>query len=779
MIAAENVDLTNCDREQVQFSGTVQPHGCMLVVEEPSLKILQASANTSDLLGIAYDKLLGASIESAIGKFVAVVASRLAQERLDNGPLHLACINEGETAAGEPLNLFAHRCEGATILEFETVRKAAGHPLLRCDLYDAVARLRSAETLQSFFDLAVAQIRQLTGFERVMAYKFLEDGSGEVIAEALAEGLDPYLGLHYPASDIPAPARRLFAMAWLRHLPNVDYVPVPILPKLSPVTGAPVDQSYAFLRSVSVMYTDYLRNMGVKATMVMPLMKDGKLWGLISAMHHCEPRHVRYEARRAAELLAQMLSPIMAAKEDADDYAYRLKMKAALDRAVKSLAQSSDLHAALGPRGGNAGLGDYIASGGAALFTANEVTTVGVTPTENEIRNLASWLSNRSDSLFATDRLEEVCLSAKELRQVAAGLLAVRLSRSKPEYAMWFRPELATTVNWAGDPTRPVEIDLSCGSQRLKPRASFALWRQEVKGRSKPWTDLEIEAATDLRWAIVEVLLSRAEEIEDLNRELLAASDRQRRAEEVRRMADRRKDQFLMTLAHELRNPLGPISSGIQVLKRTVAASASERERGLLDMMERQARHLVRLVEELLEVSRISRGKVELCKEQTDVATILRNALETCQPPIEKRRHHATLRIPPETLAIYADPMRLEQVFANLIVNAAKFTEPGGRIEIEAERDGDEAVVRVRDNGSGISPEELPHVFRLFTQVGGRSLSPEERGLGVGLALAQSLVELHGGKIEARSEGLGKGSTFVIRLPLNRPQPAAPAAPSP
>ena len=258
---------------------------------------------------------------------------------------------------------------------------------LYSELRATISQLQATKSLQAFFDMAVAQIRHFTGFERVMAYKFLEDGSGHVMAESNAEGFEPYLGLHYPASDIPAPARRLFALAWLRHLPNVDYQPIPLAPEMNPTTGEPVDLSYAFLRSVSVMYSEYLKNMGVKATMVMPLMKDGKLWGLISCMHETSSRHVPYEARMAAEFLAHMLSLMMAAKEDAESFAYRLRMKEALDHMMLAVSERSDLHAGLAGGDGPASIATYIESGGAAVVTEEKVTCLGVTPPESAIRD--------------------------------------------------------------------------------------------------------------------------------------------------------------------------------------------------------------------------------------------------------------------------------------------------------------------------------------------------------------------------------------------------------
>jgi signal transduction histidine kinase/CheY-like chemotaxis protein len=241
----------------------------------------------------------------------------------------------------------------------------------------------------------------------------------------------------------------------------------------------------------------------------------------------------------------------------------------------------------------------------------------------------------------------------------------------------------------------------------------------------------------------------------------------EKRAEEARRKADRRKDEFLAVLAHELRNPLAPIHNAVQALRKAQDASVEKRG-ALYDMMERQVRHLVRLVDDLIEISRIVRDKIELRRERCDLAEILRNAVETAQPLIEQNHHSVGLHPPAEEVTLVGDPVRLVQVFANLINNAAKYTPPGGAIDIAAERQGDMVRVAVRNNGIGIPPESLPHVFELFMQGdSGRRAG----GLGVGLALTCKLVQLHGGTIEARSQGRGEGSEFVVSLPLEASAP--------
>ncbi len=247
----------------------------------------------------------------------------------------------------------------------------------------------------------------------------------------------------------------------------------------------------------------------------------------------------------------------------------------------------------------------------------------------------------------------------------------------------------------------------------------------------------------------------------------------QKRAEEALREADRLKDEFLATLAHELRNPLAPIRNSLQILKLSrLDAATAERAR---EMMERQVQHLVRLVDDLLDVSRVMRGKIVLRPERVELAGVVARAVETVQPLVEAQGHELTVRLPPESLPLEADPVRLAQVVGNLLTNAAKYTEPGGRITLSAGREGAEVVLRVRDTGIGIAPELLPKVFDLFVQAD-HATTKAQGGLGIGLTLVKSLVEMHRGTVEAHSAGPGRGSEFVVRLPLAAVAPEAPAA---
>jgi signal transduction histidine kinase len=280
------------------------------------------------------------------------------------------------------------------------------------------------------------------------------------------------------------------------------------------------------------------------------------------------------------------------------------------------------------------------------------------------------------------------------------------------------------------------------------------------------------EAALRRANADLEQRVAELEQAQRITGVVTAVTERQRLEQELRE-SDRRKDEFLAMLAHELRNPLAPIRNALYMLhipdaQPAVAAQAR-------DLIERQVTHLVRLVDDLLEVSRIRRGKIGILKERVDLAAVVARAVETARPIIDARRHRLDVVLPPGEVAVHADGVRLTQVIANLLNNAAQYTEPGGHITLAVENHNGEAVVRVRDTGVGIRAELLPRVFDLFMQ-GDRSLTRRHGSLGIGLTLVRRLVEMHGGSVTAHSEGEGRGSEFVVRLPLGPDGPPAAAS---
>jgi two-component system, chemotaxis family, sensor kinase Cph1 len=737
------LDFSTCDREPIQYAGAIQPHGALLVLHEPDLRIVQASANTGDYLGLPPAALLGQGIERLLGdEATAALRARLASHDLGGMLLHL--MSARITARNECFHLFGNRADGLLLLEFERLDEQArtGAPDLYQEVHGTLQRLQAAASLQEFLQLAVADIRALTGFDRVMAYRFAADGSGEVIAESVAANLETFLGLHYPAVDIPEPARRLFSLSWLRHLPDVDYVPVPLVPARTPESTGPVDLSYSFLRSVSVMYSGYLKNMGVKASLVTTLLKDGRLWGLISCMHHAAPRYLPYEVRIAVECLAHILSLQMGAKETEEHYAYRLRLAAARGQLLDALRKAGGFEQALRDAGPE--LLTALDADGAALLSDDHLTLSGHTPAAAEVRDLAQWLATREDLHCVSHQLARDYPPADRFRGVASGLLAVRLSHAAPDAFMWFRRELLQTINWAGDPHKPVVVDVQDGAVRLLPRTSFALWKETVGGQAHRWLDCEIEHAGELRRGLVEFMVSHTEQLRRKNSELA--------------QSNLELDTFAYAASHDLKEPLRGIYSIVQFLQDDDGGRLSAEEQQRLATILRLTRRMDDLIESLLQYSRV--GRIELDLQVVDLNAVLAQALEGLQPLLHTNA--VQVQVQAALPQLRCDRVRVVEILSNLIANAVKYNDKADKqVAIGCDSTVDPPVIFVRDNGIGIAPKHFARIFHIFCRLHGRDAYGG--GAGAGLTITRKAIERHGGSIWVESVP-GTGSTFRFTL---------------
>ncbi len=509
-------DLTNCERELIHLAGSVQPHGVLLVLREPELVVVQASANVSTLLGIAPDRLLNRPL-SVLGGNVEAAVRQLADslELTEAAPLqcHMAHSTSRGVRAGS-LEGSAHRHpEGGLIVELEPVTPPEGatdavaavgveHAFLLDSLSAAVQRFSNAANIGVLADSVVKCVRDLTGYDRVMVYKFDPDGHGKIIAEARDPRLDPLLGHHYPASDIPQRARSLYLRNRVRVLVDAGYVPSPLVPALLPLTGQELDMSLCSLRSMSPLHTQYLRNMGVTATLVVSLVREGKLWGLIAA-HHYSPRNLRFAVRAASALLAEVVSTRIAAIENYAHAQVALLVRRLEHRLVEATSTEGDWRQALfrNPRT----LLQPLEATGTALFHDGEIQTAGEVPSTPELRALLQWVDGQHpDPLFSCSSVERDQPSLASLTPVASGVVAVKLSTSRPDYLMWFRKEQLLTVTWAGDPTKPV---VGNDPLELSPRRSFAAWSEIVRGTALPWTSAELALAQAIGSALIDIIL--------------------------------------------------------------------------------------------------------------------------------------------------------------------------------------------------------------------------------------------------------------------------------
>jgi light-regulated signal transduction histidine kinase (bacteriophytochrome) len=488
-------DLSNCEREQIHLAGGIQPHGALLVLREPDHVVVQASANAREFLNLG--EVIGRSLDELGCNIAEHVLPHLGRE-LDVIPVAIRC------RLGDPAGLFdglLHRPPGGgLVIELE---HAAPPVNLAHHIETAVKSILATSVLRVLADETARIFKDLTGYDRVMVYRFDEEGHGEVFSELHEPELEAYLGNRYPATDIPQIARRLYERNRVRILVDVEDVPVPLEPRMSPITGQDLDMSLCFLRSMSPIHVQYLKNMGVGATLVVSLMVGGKLWGLI-ACHHYEARFIPYEVRAVCELLGEVVATRIAALESFVRAHAELSVRRLEQRMVEAVSRDGDWRGALldSPQM----LLQPVGATGAALLFEGETLTAGEVPGTRELREIGTWLDARSQgTLVATAALGQDEPAFAPLQAVASGLMAAPISNSPGEYLIWFRPERVHTVTWGGNPFKPMVIGDSPAD--LSPRRSFAQWHQLVEQTADPWTAPDLAAAKLISDTVADVVL--------------------------------------------------------------------------------------------------------------------------------------------------------------------------------------------------------------------------------------------------------------------------------
>jgi light-regulated signal transduction histidine kinase (bacteriophytochrome) len=496
MPAFGQADLSNCEREQIQLPGSIQPHGALLVVREPDYAIIQISANASAFLNLA-DELIGLTLDQVPGDLWERIRPRLS-DPLNTIPVAVRC---RVGAPGSDYDCLVHRPpEGGLIVEIEP---AGAQVDFSSHIEDAIQTILGAGSLRTLCDETARIFEHLTGYDRVMVYRFDDEGHGEVFSERRKPSLEAYLGNRYPASDIPQIARRLYERNRVRLLVDVAYVPSPLTPRLSPLSGRDLDMSLCFLRSHSPIHVQYLKNMGVCGTLVVSLMVGGRLWGLI-ACHHYVPRYVHFEIRAVCELLAEAVGTRIAALESFIQAQSELTVRHIEQRLIEAIGRDGDWRTALFD--GTQSLLQPIGATGAALHYDGQVFSTGEVPGTQEIRAIASWLDKQPAApVISTAELGLQDTAFAPITSVASGLLAVPVSSSRGNYLIWFRPERIRTVTWGGDPFKPVIIGND--PTELSPRRSFAQWHQMVEGTCDPWTPSDLTVARLIGESVSDVAL--------------------------------------------------------------------------------------------------------------------------------------------------------------------------------------------------------------------------------------------------------------------------------
>ncbi len=427
----ETIDLTNCDREPIHIPGLIQPHGVLLVLHESTLKIVQVSSNTQDVIGYQPKALLGKPLVDLLdAEQVQLIQQCLAGDFEHINPLKLSIARGKQTIAFDGI---VHRSDAIVVLELEpkTAKRATDFFDFYQQVRGTVTHLQKAPILLDMCQVAVKEVRRITGFERVMVYQFDPEGAGSVIAEATDHEV-PYLGLHYPPSDIPKQARQLYTLNWLRLIPDANYQPVALVPATNPLTDQPLDLSLSVLRSVSPLHLEYLKNMGVTASMSISLMHDRKLWGLI-ACHHSSPKYVPYDTRTVCEFIGQVMSVELANKNASEDTDYKMHLKTLLTQFVEALSQSEYFLDSMVQL--ESPLLELVNATGAAICSDDQCVRVGKAPSEEAILALLEWLKpHLQHGLFETRSLSKLYPAAEPFEAIASGVLALEISKVHHNY---------------------------------------------------------------------------------------------------------------------------------------------------------------------------------------------------------------------------------------------------------------------------------------------------------------------------------------------------------
>ncbi|WP_422746330.1 SpoIIE family protein phosphatase [Mycobacterium sp. WMMD1722] len=502
------IDLDNCAREPIHIPGSIQPRGVLAVVREPEFRIRQVSQNVAELLDRPVEEVLGAHLSALIGVEQASTIEQAASSFSDlrqRNPVDLVLDVRGVL---RPFDAILHREPGGVLLvelEIAYGERPFSFPNTYQAVRSSIEELNRAATLGELYDLTAAAVRALTGFDRVMVYRYDAEYNGEVVAEAKRSDLNSFLGLHYPASDIPAQARAMYEKSWLRLISDVDYVPTPLVPTVDPAVGVPQDLTHATLRSVSPIHIEYLKNMGVRASMSISLLRHGRLWGLIACHHYAGPHLPPYGTRAAAEFLGSALSLRLVEKYEGDELEKRLASQAVLTKlTAAAVNEAIPLTVALL---GAPDLRDLVPADGVVVDIQGDRRERGIVPPPEIVSAVASWALRGDDEVACTDDLTGALPEVDIDPQVAAGALVLNLPDGQS--AIWFRREAIRSVDWGGDPHNKAIAVQEGDEVRLSPRKSFERWREIVRQRSNPWTPSELESADSLRRSLVESLYNR------------------------------------------------------------------------------------------------------------------------------------------------------------------------------------------------------------------------------------------------------------------------------
>ena len=771
---------------------TIQPHGLLLVISEPEMRILQASCNCKQWLGITAQEVIDQPLSALVseellqtmmgqlpqGPGVPLTAIALdlsslpsplirpegsqpesprpVEENQDQGgdrqheyPQHYG---HGRQEHGrrddaqhrQVVNVFLHRSsDSLLILEVEpTSPNSENEATFYHAIQGAALQFRQIDSVRAMVQRGTEALHRLIEFDRVMVYRFAPEGHGQVIAESRSPHLPhTFLNHWFPDEDTRSCRSHLAqSRGGARTIVDTTAPEVGLYPELNPQTGAPVNLDQARLRSPNACYRTYLHNMDqVQSTLVIPLMDGPRLWGMISCHHH-QPLFVPFPIRQACEFLGRVMSLEVSSRLDRaryDDYRQ-------LHRIQAQLLERMTVTGSLTAGGAHHSLLDLVRATGAVICQGETLEVIGQVPELDQIKSLLAWVEvHCTGDIYATETLSQAYRSAKAFPEVGSGLLVATISRRLKHYILWFRPEAMQVLTWAKRPM--VSYPAQDGTERLSPPVSFQVWQEQVRRRSLPWSTVEVDAARDLRHAIVNIVL----------RQVL---EKMKWVDELAR-SNAELERFARITSHDLQEPLNLASSYIQLLALRYQGQLDADAQEFIGYAVDSIDHMQHLIDDLLDYSRLG-GHQNQSFETVPLASVVDWVLCNLQERIQASEAQILVQDLPTVLG---NRTQLIQVFQNLLSNALKFrSDRPPIIEIKSIARGSLWEIAIADNGIGLDTQFSDRIFQIFQRLHTREEYP---GTGIGLAICQRVVRHHGGEIWVDSVP-GQGATFYLTLPL-------------
>lgn len=728
-------DLNNCDREQIHLLGQIQSHGFLLVID--NLNIIQFySDNINSFISGIDAGLIGKPlnyVENFIntGEKNEVITDIINFGRASND---FEQINPVHIEIDEVAFYLIITISGSLILlEFEPVFSDLKIDVQKL-LGKTITQMLAGKKLQNLLNNAAMQVKDVIDYDRIMIYRFSEEGHGEIVAEAKNAELPSWLGLHYPASDIPMQARELYKINLTRIIADVNTIPAKIISAKD--HQQPLDLSLSQLRAVSPIHIQYLKNMGVVSSFSVSLVNNNELWGLITC-HNYSPRFIDYKARESSKLIGQILSSAFAYRQDEENILLQNTFKANQEYLTKYLQKNINIDQALTSE--KVTILDIVHASGAVVLFEKNCIKLGITPNDTDVERLIDWLQKiNKDQIYYTSNLSAHYPEALAFKEIASGIMVFELSKELREYIVWFKPEQMQILNWGGNPEK-IEEKMPDGSIQISPRHSFESWSQHVAGKSDKWVLEEINSVYNLKDEILHAINLKTGAIRLLNDKL--------------REAYNELDTFSYTISHDLKNPITAIKSYAQLL--ALDTTIDEQGKKVVHRIEERINKMNTMINDVLEYSRI--GRLPISGKKINAEKLIHEIINDLE--IEKSKHHCIINIG-DLPDMFGDAVMITQVFNNLLNNAIKYSQfsPQPQINIEGKLVDKDIIYSIKDNGLGIAPDNFEEIFGLFNRM---ENAKNVEGTGVGLAIVKRIVEKHAGKIWVESE-LGAGTIFYI-----------------